>query len=134
MGTGTLAGKLRMQPGQRVLIINAPPGYLEQLGTLPKGVDVLDAPDGKIDFVHLFVRDIADLEQLGPVALNAVTYDGLLWISYPKRSSKVNTDISRDTGWDVIAQAGLRPVMQVSVDETWSALRFRPAEQVGKSK
>lgn len=134
MGTGTLAGKLRMQPGQRVLIMNAPTGYLEQLGTLPKGVDVRDAPDGKVDFVHLFVRDIVELEELGPVALNAVTYDGLLWISYPKRSSKVDTDISRDTGWNVIAQAGLRPVMQVSVDETWSALRFRPAEQVGESK
>jgi hypothetical protein len=134
MGQGTLAGKLRMQPGQRVLIMNAPSGYLEQLGTLPKGVDVRDAPDGKIDFVHLFVQGIAELEELGPVALNAVTYDGLLWISYPKRSSKVKTDISRDTGWDVIAQAGLRPIMQVSVDETWSALRFRPAELVGKSK
>lgn len=118
MGTRTLAGKLRMQPGQRVLIMNAPPGYLEQLGTLPKGVEVRDAPDGKSGFVHLFVRSIAELEELGPVALNAVTYDGLLWISYPKRSSKMETDISRDTGWDVIAQAGLRPVMQISIDET----------------
>ena len=68
------------------------------------------------------------------MALESITYDGVLWISYPKRSSKVKTDLSRDVGWDVVANAGLRPVTQVSVDETWSALRFRPLEQVGKSR
>ena len=58
----------------------------------------------------------------------------LLWLSYPKRSSKVETDLSRDVGWEVVADAGLRPVTQVSIDETWSALRFRPVERVGRSR
>jgi hypothetical protein len=62
----------------------------------------------------------------------AVKQDGLLWVSYPKRSSKVETDISRDVGWEVMAEAGLRPVTQVSIDEIGSALRFRPVEAVGK--
>ena len=75
---------------------------------------------------------MAELEALAPEAIRAIKHDGLLWISYPKRSSKVKTDIARDVGWDVVAQAGLRPVTQGSVDETWSALRFRLVEVVGK--
>jgi hypothetical protein len=61
-----------------------------------------------------------------------VTYDGLLWVSYPKKSSKIATDISRDVAWEVMKEFGLQPVFQISIDETWSALRFRPTERVGK--
>jgi hypothetical protein len=134
MGKTTLARKLRMQPGQRVLIMNAPSAYVEGLDPLPEGIELEDVPEGKYDFVHLFATDGAELERLGPVALESVTYDGLLWLSYPKRSSKVKTDLSRDVGWEAVADAGFRPVTQVSIDETWSALRFRPIEQVGKSR
>ena len=133
MGTMGLVQKLRMQPGQRVLILNSPPGYVAGLAPLPEGVAVEEVPAGKYDFAHLFVKDQAELEQFGPKALESVAYDGLLWISYPKKSSKVKTDLSRDQGWDVVASAGLRPVTQVSVDATWSALRYRPIERVGKS-
>jgi uncharacterized protein YbdZ (MbtH family) len=55
-----------------------------------------------------------------------------MWVSYPKKSSKVKTDISRDAGWEIMAENSLRPVTQVSIDKTWSALRFRPVEQIGK--
>ena len=114
--------------------MNAPDGYVAALEPLPEAVEVFDCPDGRFDFVQLFVKSILELEELGPVALKAITYDGLLWISYPKQSSDVDTNISRDTGWDVISQAGLRPVAQVSIDDTWSALRFRPTERIGKSR
>jgi hypothetical protein len=132
MAKAPLSKKLGVRPGQRILIMNAPQGYVEDLGPLPEGVELADASEGKLDFVHLFVTDVAELEHLGPVAIDAVEHDGLLWISYPKRSSKVETDLTRDVGWDVVARAGLRPVTQVSIDETWSALRFRPVERVGK--
>ena len=134
MAKRTLVERLRIQAGQRMLIMNPPPGYVESLGELPEGVEVVHEPaeEGEYDFVHLFVKDVAELERLGPVALGAVRYDGVLWLSYPKRSSKVKTDITRDVGWDVVGEAGLRPVTQVSIDEVWSALRFRPVEKVGK--
>ena len=134
MSKTALTKKLRMQPGQRVLVLNPPPEYLKRLAPLPEGVVVEGAPAGKYGFVHLFVKDQADLERFGPSALESVEYDGLLWISYPKKSSKVKTDLTRDVGWDVVVRAGLRPVTQVSIDETWSALRYRPIERVGKSK
>ncbi len=132
MAVSKLVKKLRMQPGQRVLILNAPEGYITSLGELPEGVVVSQAPEGKFDFVHLFVRDSGQLDELLPAAVESAEYDGLFWISYPKKSSKVETDLSRDLFWDLTAAGtSLRPVTQVSVDEVWSALRFRPAERVG---
>jgi len=127
-----LAKKLRIQPGQRILILHAPPNYVEALGELPEGAKVSREPDGEFDLVHLFVSSRAELDARAPTALRAVKYDGILWISYPKQSAKLKTDINRDSGWDVVFKAGLRPVTQVAIDDIWSALRFRPIEKVPK--
>ena len=132
MAQSSLVKKLKIQPGQRLLFLNPPSGYIESLGDLPADVEVLEQPEGKFDSVHLFVKDSAKLDKLGLAAKMAVKYDGLLWISYPKRSSKVPTDLTRDVMWALMADTGLRPVTQVSIDNVWSALRFRPVEQVGK--
>jgi hypothetical protein len=126
----TLVEKLRIQAGHRMLILNAPPGYVESLGDVPEGVGLLEHPEGTFDFVHLFVRDTADYASLSPTAFGSVKYDGLLWISYPKRSSKVATDLTRDVLWKLSEGSGFRPVAQISVDGVWSAVRFRPAEKV----
>jgi hypothetical protein len=132
MAGAELWKKLRMQPGQRVLILNAPAGYVDGLGELPEGVEVEEQLDGVFDFVQVFAKDLAELERLAPLAAEAVKYDGLLWVSYPKKSSKMESDLSREVVWEVVAKTGLRPATQVSVDEVWSALRFRPPEKVGK--
>ena len=132
MAQAALIKKLRIQAGQRLLILNAPPGYIDWLGDLPEGARVSEVPEGKYQFVHLFVTNSEDLGRLRQAAMDAVEYDGLLWISYPKRSSKVATDLTRDVLWELMGDTGLRPVTQVSVDEVWSALRLRPAEMVGK--
>jgi hypothetical protein len=71
--------------------------------------------------VHLFVTSSEELNRLRRTAMDAVEYDGLLWISYPKRSSKVAMDLTRDVLWELMADIGLRPVTQISVDEVWSA-------------
>jgi hypothetical protein len=128
----TLVKKLRLQPGQKAAIVNAPPDYVERLGDLPQGVEIATEPGARADFIHLFVANQADLERLGPAVLEAVEYDGLLWISYPKRSSKVETDLTRDRGWELLTEAGMRPVTQVSIDDVWSALRWRPSDRVGR--
>ena len=128
----SLIKKLRIQPGQRLLIVNAPEGYVEGLLDLPEGVEVSVSPDGEFDFVHLFVKHSAEYADLSPIAFGAVTYDGLLWISYPKKNSNVETDLTRDVLWSLAADTGLRPVTQVSINSVWSAMRFRPSEKVGK--
>jgi hypothetical protein len=132
MAQSSLVKKLRIKSGQRVLLLNAPSGYGDLLDDLPQDVQVLEEPEGKADFVHLFVTNSQDLDRWRQVAMDAVEYDGLLWISYPKRSSKVETDLSRDVLWALMEGTGLRPVTQISIDKVWSALRFRPSELVGK--
>jgi hypothetical protein len=132
MAGSSLIKKLYIKPGQRIIIINPPPGYLAELGPLPEGVELAERPEGQFDLVHLFVKNSQELDRLGPIALQAIKYDGLLWISYPKRSSKVETNLTRDVGWDLVKQAGMEAVAQVSIDDIWSATRFRPAGRVGK--
>jgi hypothetical protein len=131
MNATDIVKKLRIQAGQRILILNAPEGYLARLEALPEGTVVSLIPGEAFDFVQLFVRSIAELEVNGPIAVRAVKFDGLLWICYPKQTSGIKTDINRDKGWSVIQQAGLQPVTQVAIDDIWSALRFRPVERVG---
>lgn len=101
---------------------------------MPEGVELADKLDGAFDFVHLFITNTEELNRLAPVAIGAVKRDGVLWISYPKGSSKVKTDIGRDKGWDVVQSAGFEGVSLVSIDGVWSAMCFRPGDPVNKGK
>ena len=133
MSDTSLIKKLGIKPKYRLLILHAPEGYREQLGTLPAGVELVTttSPEGNFDMVHLFVHNKAELEKHGPMAIKLVKPGGLLWISYPKLSSKVPTDLSRNVLWEVFPNKEWRPVTQISIDEVWSALRFRPKSEVG---
>jgi hypothetical protein len=106
----SLVRKLGIQPGQRVLIDSAPANYAESLGELPAGVEVSEVPEGEFDFVQVFGQDSSEFACLGPEAIEAVKYDGLLCLSYPKRSSKVKSVLTRDVMWKLMANTGLRPV------------------------
>jgi hypothetical protein len=134
MAETTIVKKLGIKPGYKLLILNAPEGYLKTLGALPEGVEVKTDLQGTFDAVQLFVYSKADVDQLAPAAIKAVKVGGLLWISYPKKSSKIKTDINRDFGWDVVHKAGLEGVSLISIDDTWSAMRFRPASEVKSKK
>jgi len=87
---------------------------------------------GSFDFVQLFVKNSAELNRYASKAIRAVKHDGMLWICYPKGSSKVDTDLNRDVIWGLVKKHGLLGVSLVSIDNVWSAMRFRPADQVGK--
>ena len=130
MSETALVKKLGIKPKQRITILNAPERYREQLGTLPADVELATALNGMFDMVHVFVKDKAEVDRYGPKAIRAVKPGGLLWFSYPKKSSKISTDISRDTGWDVVLDAGWRPVMLISIDDVGSAFRFRPLSEM----
>jgi hypothetical protein len=123
-----LIRKLQIKAGSRLLLLNAPPHFLASLQPLPDGMTLSTSPDGSYDYVHVFALNSAVLKQFAPTALSAVKPDGLLWFSYPKKSAKVPTDLTREVGWVTITQAGYRAVRQVSIDSTWSAVRFRVQE------
>lgn len=126
--TQTLQKKIRLQAGQRIAIVNASPGFLELLGPLPAGTKLESLPASELDWLLLFAQSSADLTQYGPESMAATKPEGYLWIAYPKKSAGVETDLSRDEGWATIRSAGFRPVTQIALDQTWSALRFRPLE------
>lgn len=128
-----LAAKLQIKPDMSLGIFNAP----EENSSLPDDLPVAitnpgDAARGSLDALLFFVPNRAELEQFAPQVLPLIRYDGLLWLAYPKKTGKIKSDITRDEGWDVVNQEGLRPIRQISIDETWSALRFRPIDRVGR--
>jgi hypothetical protein len=125
MAETPLAKKLGVKPGHKVLVLNAPDGYLKALGPLPEGVSVATSGAGAFDVVQVFVRSKADIDSYAQQALDAVRPGGMLWFSYPKKTSKVRTDINRDVGWDKLTGMGWECIAQVSIDDTWSAGRFR---------
>lgn len=132
MSISKLGRKLRLQDARRALILNAPTGYFEALGDLPEDLELDTEPDGTYDFAQLFVTDRAELEDQVAGLLRTVDFDAILWIAYPKGSSGVETNLNRDKLRGSMLPEGIRPVSLVSVDETWSAMRFRPSEQVGR--
>ncbi len=123
--TSALAKKLLAKPGHRVLLLNAPPGARELLEPLPDGAACDTSPDGVYDLVLWYAAGRTELERLAASALAARKPDGLFWVAFPKGSSRAQTDLTRDRGWDVLNAAGLRGVTLVSVDDRWSAFRLR---------
>jgi 1-acyl-sn-glycerol-3-phosphate acyltransferase len=121
-----LARKLLIQPGQSVLVLNAPPGYLAGLQPLPDGAVIAEKGSGPHDVVQLFAADRAELERDAEFALGALKPGGVLWMAYPKPSSGHGSDLSRDHGWGVLHRADLAAVTQISVADGWNALRWRP--------
>lgn len=128
-----LAKKLLVKPSHRVLVLNAPEGYEERLVPLPEGATLHAAADGACDVVLLFAADRAQLERHAAAALATLTPNGILWVAYPKGSSGRQTDLTRDRGWESIWATGRVCVAQVSVDETWSAGRFKDSATVRRS-
>lgn len=119
----TIFAKMRTKPGMTARVFNAPEGYPES-----PALDFTQTQSAA--FVHLFAESRAQLEasfqEAADVAVAAS--DTLFWVSYPKSTGKRRYDINRDSLWDLVLPKGWHPVAQVSLDETWSAVRLRPNE------
>jgi predicted SnoaL-like aldol condensation-catalyzing enzyme len=126
-----VARKLGMNPGMRALIIAPPPGYLKLLASVPDGPAVSSRADGTYPFVQFFATRLAEIRAFARKLLKHAAPNALVWISYPKKTSKTGSDLSRDVIREAMSGTGWRAVSIVAIDEVWSALRFRPAAQVG---
>lgn len=117
----SLAKKLQIKPGRSVALLRVPEGVTVDVP--PE--DLVDSP-AEADVVMLFVRAAADLStEDGALVVEAARRDALAWVAYPK-AGKLGTDLNRDSLDALLTERGVRGVRQVAVDETWSALRFRP--------
>jgi len=122
--TRSLVEKLGIKSGMRVAIINAPPEFRSLLGTLPAGVSVVRAVRGPLPFIHFFTKQRAALEAKFPGLFRALAPDGSLWISWPKKASGVDTDITEDVVRAVALAGGLVDVKVAAIDDVWSGLKL----------
>jgi len=120
----SLVEKLGIKAGMRIAILNAPMGYRGTLGKLPRGVTVTSAARGALPFMHFFTPNRDELESKLPSLLRALTPDGALWISWPKKTSGVATDITEDVIRAVALPTGLVDVKVAAIDEVWSGLKL----------
>ena len=123
MDESPLAKKMKLRPGVRAAIIHAPEKYLDQL---KHDSEVSQKLSGKFDWVQIFAKNKKELDSLAPKAANALKPESILWLSFPKGSSKIQTDLTRDKGWEVLQSLDLKWVTLISVDENWSAFALRP--------
>jgi hypothetical protein len=130
MSISPIAKKLGMKPGMSALVVGAPPGYLKLLAPLPEGVSVSDVISGTPQFVQLFATRASEIKKSAPRLLKHASPGALVWVAYPKKTSGMDSDLSRESVWEAMSGTGWRPVSIVAIDDTWSALRFRPTADV----
>ena len=121
----SLMQKLQIKSG-KLIVLNAPKGYAEQLARELKDLTVSTRAAGQAEAVLLFVNSLAEVDKFTPRAGKLVKPNGMLWIAYAKGTSKVKTDVNRDRLWAAVQPLGWQPVRQIALDEVWSAMRFKP--------
>jgi hypothetical protein len=122
-----LSKKLGFKPGTTVALIGAPdfmPSVVAEAGASAKSVKEAKAVRGPIAAVHLFTTDAAILRASLPVLMKAIARDGMVWVSWPKKASKVPTDITEDTIRKHALPIGLVDVKVCAVDDVWSGLKL----------
>jgi len=119
-----LAKKLGVKPGSNVFVADAPMAYERLLDPMPEGVNLQSAIDGLTDIAHLFVTSKANLARALKKSLTHLKPDAALWVSWPKKSSKVPTDITEDTIRELALPLGMVDIKVCAIDAVWSALKL----------
>ena len=119
-----LAKKLGIRAGARLYLHAAPPNYLQLIAPAPEGVRAVRRIDAHTDLVHLFATRRAQLDKALHGARTAMRADAVVWVSWPKKASRVPTDISEDVIRELALPLGLVDIKVCAVDETWSGLKL----------
>jgi hypothetical protein len=119
-----LVKKLGIKPASSIFIQNSPSDYFDWIAPLPENVVVKKRADAALDFVHLFVTTQLEFKKSFMAHMKHLKKDGMMWVSWPKKSSGVVTDLDENFIRDFGLQAGLVDVKVCAVDETWSGLKF----------
>lgn len=116
-----LVDKLGIKPGARLAFVDAPPGFASLLGTLPAGARKATA---QTDFAITFVSSAAALNKSFARLASRTAPDGMLWVAWPKKAARVQTDLTEDIVRRIGIAAGMVDVKVCAIDETWSGLKF----------
>ena len=119
-----LAKKLGYKAGMRTCVLNAPDDYQALVAPLPDDVTFVDELEAGLDLVHLFVVERSELEARLCELECAIARDGMIWVSWPKKASKVPTNVSEDVVREIALKGDLVDVKVCAVDAVWSALKL----------
>lgn len=119
-----LAKKLGIKPGFRVKTARAPDHYEELLAPIPEGVGISSRFRNQVDLWHLFVTSRSELPGGLKRALSEIPRDGMIWVSWPKKSSGVVSDMTEDAIRDAALPLGLVDIKVCAIDDTWSGLKL----------
>jgi hypothetical protein len=134
MTVNPIVKKLGIKPGMRALVMAAPDGYVRRLTPLPEGVEIASKLAGTYGFVQFFATRMAEIEKSVPGLLQRAAPGAVFWITYPKKTAGIDSNLSRDILAAAMTDNGWRPVSIVALDDVWSALRFRPIADVKSKK
>ena len=126
MPESSLAKKMKLKPGARAAVYHAPEAYLSEL---KHDAEISPKLSGKFDWIQIFAKNKKELDALAPKTAKALKPESILWLSFPKGSSKIQTDLTRDKGWEVLQGLDLKWVTLISVNEEWSAFALRPYKE-----
>ena len=119
-----LVQKLGIKAGHKVYLGNPPKNYHRTLAPLPENSVVLTSLKGPLDFIQFFSKVAAEVDREFPKLKRALAKDGMIWISWPKAASKVETDLSENIVREIGLKNKLVDVKICAVDEVWSGLKF----------
>lgn len=119
-----LAKKLGIKQGFSIMVINAPPYYFDLFTDLPVELIVNDKSSHKKDFIHFFTKRKEEYVLALPGLKDQLKPNGMIWISWPKKASKIDTDIIEDLVRHHALKTGLVDIKVCAVDEIWSGLKL----------
>lgn len=129
MNTIKVLKNLQIKEKQKVLLLNVPEWFSEAFGEYDYDLEPIS---NEYDFIVAFAYNSEELNELVSSSYTAGIYDCTFWVAYPKLSGAIKSDLKREVLFDIVSDHGLRPVRQISIDQTWSGMRIRPIEAVGK--
>ena len=116
--------KLGIIEGSTLIVINSPAGYTTTLGKLPIGASVQEAPNRNAALIQFFAKSGEELTEYLKELKPYLSPTGTLWVSWPKKTSKIKTDLDENTVMGEGLKSGLVDVKVIKIDEDWSALKF----------
>ena len=120
-----LVKKLGIKEGHVIMVIGEPASYWKLIGTVPAEVTVRPKlAGGTHDFIHLFVKEKKAYEKEVLRCRKSIKQDGMIWVSWPKKSSGVTTDLSEDVIRDFALKNSLVDIKVCAVDDIWSGLKL----------
>ena len=126
--------KLGIKPGTILVAIDPPENYRKLLAPVPSGVNFATRPVGNTKFVHLFVKERRALTEHLRQLRQKIAEDAIVWVSWPKKSSGVPTDVTEDVIRAVALPLGFVDIKVCAVDEVWSGLKLMIRRENRKSK